>query len=354
MILPFHILAATWIAVSSLLALQQSTAASGHDVGVRQILAISKERGADLAVTIWYPAASDGEPVMLGESVFFKGTSALKDARVSPEKYPLIVLSHGAGLAGNPQALSWIATPLARHGYIVAAPTHPGNSGANRSALETMKLWLRPGDVSATLDAMETDAVFRDHITPGRTGMLGLSMGGNTALSLAGARLDPQRLADYCDTDALNASLCEWVKMSGVDLHSLDLGSAGRDNRDGRITFVMAIDPAPADVFDPESFADISIPVDLVNLGQAGKIPVTADVSAIAKTVPQARYTTIEDASHFSMFAECRPGAAELTVSENIGDPICADGGGRSRGEIHAQMIDMVVFAFDRVFKPGL
>jgi len=328
-------------------------AAAEDPVGVRQIVAPSEARGGDLDVTVWYPAQAGGVPVMLGDSVFFQGTPALRDAPIAAGKFPLILLSHGAGLAGNPQAVSWIATPLAREGFVVAAPTHPGNSGKNRSAAETMKIWLRPSDLTATLDAMERDSFFKTHLDSDQVGALGLSMGGNTALAIAGARIDPQRLAGYCDTDLRNASLCQWVRQSGVDLHALDLQSAGRDNQDRRIRFAMAIDPAPIDIFAFKSFSEIAIPVELVNLGRPGKIPATADASQAAKAIAQAHYATIGDASHFSMFAACKPGASEIAETEEIGDPICMDGGGRSRYEIHAQLIEMTTAAFRRALKTG-
>lgn len=331
--------------------LMQHAAGASDSVGVGQFPAPSSERGINLDVTVWYPAQPGGEPVTLGDTQLFNGTSAMRDAPISGGKFPLILLSHGAGLAGNPQALSWIATPLARQGFIVAAPTHPGNTGKSRSAAETMKLWLRPADLTATLDAMEKEAFFQGHLEQGKVGVLGLSMGGNTALSMAGARIDPKLLAGYCDADLLNASLCDWVRQSGVDLHAMDLRPAGRDNRDGRIHFAMAIDPAPADVFDTKSFAGIRIPVEIINLGRPGKIPVTADASGIAKAISNAGYATIEDASHYSMFGECKPGAVDIIASEEIGDPVCDDGAGRSRGEIHAQLIGMATAAFARALK---
>ncbi|MDE1993257.1 MAG: dienelactone hydrolase [Rhizobiaceae bacterium] len=337
-------------AISPLL-IAHNAAAASEFVGVRQIAAPDIERGSDLAVTVWYPADAGGKPITLGESPFFVGTDAILEAPISRGKYPLILLSHGAGLGGTPEAVSWIAAPLAKQGFIVAAPAHPGNGGANRSATQTMKLWLRPADLTATLDEIEKDAVFRDSLETDRVGALGLSAGGNTILALAGARLDPSRLASYCDTDALNPSLCGWVRQSGVDLHAMDMRLAGRHNEDKRIRFAMAIDPAPVDVFDARTFPEISIPIEIVNLGQPGKIPQTALASGIAKLIPKGRYLTIGDASHFSMFGECKAGAADLAESEQIGDPICSDGGGRSRFDIHKQLLGMAIEAFDRELK---
>lgn len=339
--------------ITPMLMVHKSAAASEF-VGVRQIAAPSKERGGDLAVTLWYPADEGGKPVTLGESAFFVGTDAMLEAPISRGKYPLIVLSHGAGLGGTPQAMSWIATPLAKKGFIVAAPTHPGNGGENRSAAETMKLWLRPVDISATLDAVEKQSFFEEHLEAGRVGVLGLSMGGSTALALAGARIDPVRLASYCDTDALNPSLCEWVKQSGVNLHAMDMHLAGRDNLDARIEFAMAIDPAPVDVYQVKSFSTVKIPVEIVNLGKPGEIPQTALASGIAKAISKSTYSTIENASHYSMFGECKPGGTELAVSEKVGDPICSDGGSLSRLEIHTRLIAMATEAFSRALKPAL
>lgn len=339
------------VAIATSILTAKEPARADEDTGMRQIAAHSRERGVDLAVTVWYPAERGGKAVSLGENVFFVGTQAMQDAPIRHGRYPLILLSHGAGLAGNPEALSWLATPLAKHGFIVAAPAHPGNSGPDRSAAETMKLWIRPQDITETLNAFDEENAFSGHIKTGKVGMLGLSMGGGTALAIAGARIDPRRLERYCDTDAVNQSLCEWLRQSGLDLHTMDLGQTGRDNKDARIGFAMAIDPAPVDIFDFKSFANISMPVELVNLGKPGMIAKTTQASEIAKAIPNASYSTIGDASHYSMFAQCKPGAAEIAEEEDIGDPICADGAARSRGEIHEQMIDMVVNAFDRALK---
>jgi predicted dienelactone hydrolase len=59
----------------------------------------------------------------------------------------------------------------------------------------------------------------------------------------------------------------------------------------------------------------------------------------------------VEDASHYSMFGECKPEASHIITAEKIDEPLCDDGGGRSRAEIHAQLIDMVIKAFDPTLK---
>ena len=87
----------------------------------------------------------------------------------------------------------------------------------------------------------------------------------------------------------------------------------------------------------------VSIPVALVNLGRAGTIPATVDAFAVAQRIPQATYTRIEDASHFSMFPECKTGAAQRAQSSEIEEPICTDGDVRHRRDIHAELVLLVV-----------
>jgi predicted dienelactone hydrolase len=321
-------------------------------VGFREITVAAAERGRDLTATVWYPALGGGSRQMPGESAFFVGTAAMRDAPVARGQYPLILLSHGAGIAGTPSGVSWIATALTKQGFIVAAPMHPGNGGANRSAAETMMLWLRPGDISATLDAIGKTELFGPHIAPDKVGMLGLSMGGSTALALAGARFEAARLAAYCDSDTLNPSLCEWVRMSGVNLHAIDMRQAEESHEDDRLTFVMAVDPAPMDVLKPDSFSRIKIPVTIMNLGRTKDLPVTVRADHAAQLIAGATYSTIEDASHNSMFAECKPGAAETAIAE-IGEPICADGGGRPRKDIHGDIVATALRAFDAALRQG-
>jgi hypothetical protein len=51
------------------------------------------------------------------------------------------------------------------------------------------------------------------------------------------------------------------------------------------------------------------------------------------------------------MFGECKPDAVETAEAEEVGEPICSDGKGRSRREIHKQLLKMATEAFDRELK---
>ncbi|SFB70415.1 hypothetical protein [Tropicimonas isoalkanivorans] len=89
------------MAAVSLIASCAQTLAASDTAGVRVISVASEERNTDLEVTIWYPASTGDDTVTLGETIFFEGTPARLRAPIRDGIFPLVLLSHGAGLAGH-------------------------------------------------------------------------------------------------------------------------------------------------------------------------------------------------------------------------------------------------------------
>ena len=129
-------------------------------------------RGAQthaLLTTIWYPAAaaSAEQPQWIGPPdvpLFSAGTAAPgATLAASPAKFPLILLSHGTG--GTSLIMGWLGSALAAHGYIVAAPNHPGNNGTEAyTGLGFIVWWERARDLSVVLDKMLADGQFGSRI----------------------------------------------------------------------------------------------------------------------------------------------------------------------------------------------
>lgn len=124
------------------------------EVGVRQIslTAAPTDYGRDLHVTVWYPAKDGGEPVMIGANRVFAGAPAVPDAAPAQGRFPLVVLSHGSG--SRVQGMSWLATELAKAGFVVAGPNHPGTTSGYSTPGDTPKLWQRAADLSAVIDRL--------------------------------------------------------------------------------------------------------------------------------------------------------------------------------------------------------
>ncbi len=107
------------------------------------------------------------------------------DAPVEGTHLPLVVVSHGNG--GTPWAYRGLAAHLARAGFVVALVEHPGNSRNDDALAGTVaNLQNRPRHVRLAIDAAFTDDVVGGHISRGPVTVIGHSIGGYTALAVAG------------------------------------------------------------------------------------------------------------------------------------------------------------------------
>src|SRR5262249_47316734 len=100
--------------------------------------------------------------------------------------FPLVVLSHGS--AGSRVQLASLAEVLASHGYVVAAPDHPGDTmadfAAGRVEAQIDEASDRQLDVIAVIDWMLCPYhEFGPVLNPGRAAVVGFSFGGLTALA---------------------------------------------------------------------------------------------------------------------------------------------------------------------------
>lgn len=332
-------------------------------IGVRTIAVASPERGKDLAVTVWYPALTGVEKILVGDSKLFKGTQAFANAPAAPGRHPLILISHGSG--ARIQDLGWLATGLAEAGFIVAGPNHPGTTSGDSTPADTPKIWERTQDLSTLITALIADPQWNALIARERIGVLGFSLGGAAALEISGARANREAYARYCDTYKAMPD-CVWfaggkayvngeaVAVDKLDLRKIDKDRFEQSNLDRRISASVLVDPALAQAYDAQSLKQIAIPMHFINLGRPGTIPVAVIADGLAKLIPEASYDQVDDAVHFSFLAECREGGAELLKSFGDTDLLCDDGGTRSRADIHAQLREMITAAFTRHLKTGM
>ena len=140
--------------------------------------------------------------------------AASRDAPIATgAPFPIVLFSHGGGgtlkAGGSPLPYAGLFTSLARDGFVVVAPFHPG-SKLPREALED-----RPRQIYKALDAMLADPRFATHADPNRVGMMGFSYGGAVTLIAAGAVPDLAHLAAYCRDRTDDPKACDGVPTDG-------------------------------------------------------------------------------------------------------------------------------------------
>jgi predicted dienelactone hydrolase len=151
-----------------------------HTAGCRRI-EVGEEAGA-IPALVMYPADA---PERIERFPPYTAEVAM-DAPVAGGVHALVVISHGTGSWNLPHRR--LAAHLARNGFVVALPVHPGDNREDRSLTDApANLFARPRHLGAVIDHVLADPELGGALLPGRVAVIGHSMGGCTALALAGA-----------------------------------------------------------------------------------------------------------------------------------------------------------------------
>lgn len=184
---------------------------------------------------------------------------------------PLVVISHGFG--ADRRFLGYLAYHLASYGLTVVAVEHPGSNVAwltgetlqqagikTGSVLPASEFIDRPKDVSFLLDRLSRLNRFSKDLSgkfnTEKVVVIGHSLGGYTALALAGTHLSLDHLRQFCnDPDPVMFSPADLIQCNAADLPDVptDLG-------DARVARVVLLNPVIGHLFDEKSLSQVKIP----------------------------------------------------------------------------------------------
>ena len=220
------------LALLSTLALSPlSVAAADLLPGYDRFDLVAGHRARPVAASVWYPAANPTYRAPVGDGPIFDPTFAFIGPAIAEGKHPLVLLSHGSG--GNSDSLGWLTSGLVAQGAIVLAVNHPGSTSGDSSPRRSVDLEARAKDLSAALDALLADPAFSPFVDAEQIGVVGFSLGGATALGLAGVRFDGAVQDENCTTGP-EAADCVFFRQGGVRF--ADYPGYEADARDSRIS----------------------------------------------------------------------------------------------------------------------
>ncbi|MCL2893010.1 alpha/beta hydrolase family protein [Brenneria tiliae] len=318
-------------------------ALASQSVGYRHLDLADGKNGRALSVAVLYPTAAIGESESLGENPAFFGVPVIKQARPQAGLHPLVILSHG--YSGSWRNQLWLAHALAQKGYIVAAPNHPGTTFMDMNPAVAARLWLRPNDVSRVITALQENPDIAGNTASERIAVVGHSLGGWTALAVAGARFNAEQFAKDCLTQAQLAS-CKIYQAIGAGKSATARARLDESARDKRITAAVSLDLGLARGFTPASLAAMTVPLLVIAAGVPDPVlPASLESQYLMRFLPEktSQYQEIAAATHFSFMQLCKPGAVDLINASEPGEGIiCTDGAAGSREAIHLALIEQI------------
>lgn len=147
--------------------------------GCRIVEGFDSSSGLPFPMLVTYPADADESGERFGPYTL----RVAKDAPVAVGKFPLVVISHGTG--SSHLVHRNLAAHLARNGFVVIVPEHPGNNRNNNELANTaVNLENRPRLISQVIDWALGN--LGPSVDPDVIVVAGHSLGGYTALAVAG------------------------------------------------------------------------------------------------------------------------------------------------------------------------
>lgn len=312
------------------------------DIGFRQIT-LQPHSPRPVNVSFWYPTEAKGTVEIIGENAAFYGEQVLRNAKPTTNSHPLLLLSHGYG--GSWRNLNWLAAAMAKQGYIVAAPDHPGTTTDNHSPHAAQQLWLRPQDINHVLDVLLSNSQLAGKVDDSRIAAVGHSLGGWTVLELAGGQFSSPDFIDDCKLRSQHSD-CQLIETLGIaNIASQRWLDSSQPNL--HIKAVVSLDLGLARGFTPASLAKINVPVLVLSAqDDSPDLPSSMESGYLAEYLPSdmVSYTRVRGATHFSFMQRCKPNAAALINTFSPGEGIiCSDQGTLHRAAIHQDIINRII-----------
>jgi len=241
---------------------------------------------------------------------------ASRDAPVAAgARFPVVLFSHGGSGPGTPLVHGDLLLHLARQGFIVIAPFHPG----------TAKPFVdRPRQIHKALDSVLADPRFSKRADPDRMGMVGFSFGGAVTLIVAGATIDLAHLSAYCHDHADDSRACGGIATDG----SWAKVPPSRKSDDALpLKALVLLEPYGAPI-EQKGLGSLDLPILIYSASQSD-LKAEGNILALAKALPRSPRQIAVPGSHFVFVDPCSPILA-TTATE-----ICSDPPDTDRAAIH-------------------
>lgn len=291
-------------------------------------------RARTMEVWLWGPGERQSVASKIGGNAVFEPVAGRAGDRFAPGRHPLLVLFHGTN--GNTRSMAWLGSALAARGYIVVSANHPGFTSLQVTQDSMMETWLQAEDGRFLIDVLLASDQFAKSIDDKRIGSIGFSLGGYSALAIAGVRLQIQALQAFCRSHHEEAT----CKLFPDALYGplVEDEPQNRDVADPRVRAAVSLAPGYVPAMSSESMSAIDVPVLVMTGSKDEMLPVGRHARLLAGRFARGEYIEFGDASHFSFLGTCATGALEI-LREESAEFLCQDPPTTGRKSIHDRTV---------------
>jgi predicted dienelactone hydrolase len=264
---------------------------------------LARPDGTPFRVEVWYPArrpAGDA-PAFYDDFPLERDVGRDAPAARGEGPFPLVAFSHGLG--GVRYQSASLVEHLARQGFVVVAPDHPGSILLEVDTDPAVAILPRPEDVRAAVDEVQRRSMADEGALgcmlagPGYA-MTGHSLGAVTTLFVSGATPDLDGLLALCETE--RPTVCRFV--DGLDPTGIDVASLS----DPRVVASVPLSPGGAYMFGTDGAGLAAMPPTLVWAGEEDTLLGFEDESVpVYDALESPRFFGgLADAGHYVAFSD--------------------------------------------------
>jgi len=241
---------------------------------------------------------------------------------------PIIVISHGLGL--NSSNFHYLGKNLANYGFAVVIPNHPSSYEEkvkslinSNQVIQPHEFKDRPLDIKYILDQLESDPQFQKRLNFQQVGVFGQSLGGYTALALAGAKINFQQLKKDCDLDKLRNT---WNMSLLLQCRALELPNQSEKEynlQDKRVKAAIAVNPITSSIFGQVGLSQIRTPIMIIGSSEDTVAPALYEqiLPFSWVTYPHKYLVMLLGGTHFSTIGNSNLESTQIALPKDmVGD----------------------------------
>ncbi|MEL6251908.1 MAG: alpha/beta fold hydrolase [Bacteroidota bacterium] len=219
------------------------------NVGFQNLEIRDEELGLSFPCKIFYPSTAQSQIQQFGP---YKLEISM-GGEVAGENLPLVIISHGSGGAGL--VYRDLAIYLAKAGFLVALPQHPFNNRFDNSwEGDVRNLIHRPRHIRLLADVLYAKEELG--IKKNSVAVIGHSMGGYTALAVAGGKPNTGHMIEFCkQPENIHSPIAQSILKHDPVAQDIALV------KDDRVKALVLMAGASIDFKSSDALEEVNVPV---------------------------------------------------------------------------------------------